>query len=178
MPLFKPYKIIETPNVLLHLKLSSFNKALQIFAFRLMPIFVIEMLLWLYFLIDKKMPLQIYAGLFLLFGIAMFILTKKIISGVVFRKDEIEISSYRILSSTSKTYLLNDISHIHMEVYNRGRGSGVFYRLVLKSGKKIRVLNLPIFFNFDKARYRNVNQKLTEITGLKIEGDLGQLEIS
>ncbi|MDZ4756689.1 MAG: hypothetical protein SGJ10_00945 [Bacteroidota bacterium] len=175
MNIFKPYTIIEESKTSLHLGLSSASKITSILTYRVLRLFLMVMLLGVVYF-AAGMPTKIYIGLAVIFIVAVFMLFANIPSDIYFGAHGLEIRDFKTFNTISKTYILQDKSHINLAIYRGWRSAGAYYKFVLRDNKKITLFNLPIVISFDKEKFRQVNQKLTRLTHLKIEDDLEKME--
>lgn len=172
MHIFKPYLIIEDTDTFLHLRLSAYSKIISIITFRVLPIFTIILMGCFFYFTNDKVPFMIYFGLLIIFIISIFQFFTKIVCDVYFSDKWITIISFKMINNIREHYLLQDISHVNLVIYTPGRSAGAYYKLCLKNNKKITLINLPIFLSLKKEKLRQLNQKIVQITRLKIEGDL------
>lgn len=172
---FKPYQNVPNYEVQLHLKLRALDRFLGLITFRFIPILIMILIPWVVTQSGSNVPLKIYLGLAIIFIIAIYMLTFRLVREVLFYKHEIEIRSLYFFSLIRRRYLLNDLANINLEIYRGGRGAGAYYKLSLKNGKRITLLNLPILMVLNKDKFIRINEKLTELTNLSVEGDVKKL---
>lgn len=168
--IYAPYRILEETGSFIHLAISKTQRSFIIFAYNLMPLVIIAMLIPLFYFNNNSIPIGLLALVSASFlALALILLYRKMIYEVRISDTDVEITATRHMRKFKQYVPYSEVDHIYLEVY-RGRGGGGFFRLVTKTGIKVEFINIPYLF-MKTENLRMIANRLREITGLHITGD-------
>ena len=166
--LFLPYAVKQYNNQLLELELPKKLKVTSFILFRIYPFLLLAVLSISFLFINGKMPL-LYIGILgiVVIILAIMLIIKKYPVLISIQKDGFEITEKQFAKTVLHTILCSEIEKITC-YESSGRGGGTYFKLVLKSGEKISLLNIPVL-QMSKNKTLAIIEVLKEITQLETE---------
>jgi hypothetical protein len=167
--LFNPYRILSQDDSQLDLALKSSAKKFNTFFLRVMPFLLVGVTFVYYSLLSADFPLvKLWSAIIIFWIIAAYLFMQKVIYRVMISGDEIvqEVQTgFRLKKVHFKTGNIQK-----MEVRTMyGWGSGYYYYLFLKDGRRIRLLALnEPFLNPEKLPL--INAELEKRIPVIIQG--------
>jgi hypothetical protein len=169
MNAFYPYLTKEETDKTLVLTLSSTHWWINVFLYRLLPIFILGSVVSSFFFLLNDMPLWGILGAFLLSFIALILLKTSIIPQFSISSDVFEIKVSNVLESKTEIFFVPDIAYIEASISTISKESGAFYYLILKNGKRVLMARFPVLLNNDLLKFEAINETIYNITGLNVK---------
>jgi len=167
---FHPYQVTEQGVNNLQLNISGIRKAVLIITWRLLPIFIIAMMVILAVETNngQGLPLKIKLGLAFIALVACAMFLVKIIFQININSTFIEIVSYRFFFNSTKKYFLSEVTHIQALFSDHVRGGAIFYTLQLKNQKQVEFMRQPTISS-TREDMMIVCSKLQEVTKMEVK---------
>ena len=172
--IYYPYRVIEDRHEKLELGISSGREKFLFVFYRLMPLIFIAMAVIVYKIFNTSFGsssepvLFIYGFPGVLFLSAALILMQSFIIGVIFTPDMITLYINGFPGFRKEiTVLVPECESIFYTITG-GRGGGGFIYIRMRNGKKIQVVNIPIFYLHSDA-IPQICDEISKRTGLPAE---------
>lgn len=167
MNIFQPYQFVQDSAKCIELKVTKTRERLFYFTFRVMPIVFCGNAFALFWL--QKTPQTYFLnGLAVLVVMlaAMFWFQQPIFS-VTITPSWISLVRLKYNGKEEIIFATQDADYIQVSM-SGGKGGGIFYKLKLKSGKKIPILTIPVLYMSRKQK-EAISQRLQQLTQLSIQ---------
>lgn len=164
MNIYRPYKVLEDSDYKLHLTRTTVQRVFLFILYRGLPI--ICLLLFSFVLIRTIGKVFLSWG-YLYFVAAFVVIILGFIQKVIYEaeitRDNIKVTYGTYHGRVVVSYSVDEIQHFSQIL---GK-NGTFIYMVLKNGKKKRLLIFSVHKSINK--FRTIFNRLTEITGLEVE---------
>lgn len=168
--IYTPYVIVEESNDRVLLIVSRARKFLFLFAFKLLPAFIVCMIPVLFLTSSNGTPVAFVVLMAVCALItALLLFFKRVIHQVMITDKFVETISVKGFKKGTQQMLLHDVSHIYLQVVY-GKGGGALFKLCMNDGKEHEFVVIP-YLNMKKVKIQMLCARLKEITGLSIKGN-------
>lgn len=164
---FKPYRVMDRGYGLVLTESRSRRSFLWIMYRLVLPLLALGLLSVLF--IAPGYPVIWHKALLVMVSCVLITrAAKPFLIEIQLTQKEISMVQSTLSGAKKQVFLCADLEKITLEPYYLNHGGGYFYRLKLKnSSRQIPLLTIPFLYMRRKNR-ELINQKLTEITGLKV----------
>ncbi|TND06572.1 MAG: hypothetical protein FD123_3507 [Bacteroidetes bacterium] len=168
---FHPFEVVTHTAKVLHLRETAGRRKFLFIFFRVFPVFLLLLLsiAAATFILEGTNGLPVLLLIFLAFTIlviALLLFFKSYLVEIRVAMQEFELTA-RTVSGEKKQFIpFRDCEKITVYMTG-GRGGGIYCTLILKSGKKNTLLNIPRLYMSEEKK-QAISAALKELTGLPV----------